>query len=369
MSGKSNSHAGFASGWDLVFPAGWTMAFWIALVYRGVRVGGLREISSVCLQEQQLCIPADYIDSDAGLQETTSVLNELKMKYDRRPPAKRPNYVKLGIPFPFEFKGDDISKVWSSNISEMKGWDFGNKDDNKEKTILVIRERKMLRLLESMLINPRKFINSCKKFALDKQADLNIYDCLMLSETGKRLINTFLSAMVPVSYEMLLRGVPYGCGHVCLPSADDLNMLETDKTYGGPVEPRHKDPGQVQRKAEKRLKTKSKRKVKSNIASMKGMFGDSSMKSLINESNEASALKEKDMDNFDWINHTDRQIIGFVKSGDFDLSKGKGSGMAFCSVAALLELCDRQRNKVTNKVLIRNRTSLQYRFATLNLIV
>lgn len=35
--------AGFASGWDVVMPAGWALPLWLALVFRGARIGGLRE--------------------------------------------------------------------------------------------------------------------------------------------------------------------------------------------------------------------------------------------------------------------------------------------------------------------------------------
>jgi ribonuclease P/MRP protein subunit POP1 len=42
--------AGFASGWDVVMPAGWALPLWFALVFRGARAGGLRESGSLVFE-------------------------------------------------------------------------------------------------------------------------------------------------------------------------------------------------------------------------------------------------------------------------------------------------------------------------------
>ena len=57
------------TGWDLILPANWGMAFWLALVYNGARVGGLREERMLrfecCLPEGNLL----NVDSVAGKLE------------------------------------------------------------------------------------------------------------------------------------------------------------------------------------------------------------------------------------------------------------------------------------------------------------
>lgn len=39
--------SGFGGGWDIISPAGWGMALWVGLVFRGCRAGGLREAISL----------------------------------------------------------------------------------------------------------------------------------------------------------------------------------------------------------------------------------------------------------------------------------------------------------------------------------
>ena len=43
----------FGSGWDVVLPAGWAMPFWMNLVYRGARVGGLQQLAQLSLEQQR----------------------------------------------------------------------------------------------------------------------------------------------------------------------------------------------------------------------------------------------------------------------------------------------------------------------------
>lgn len=51
----------------MILPAGWSMSFWIPLVYSGARVGGLRELDTVGIQAANMVFPSDYPDADAGL--------------------------------------------------------------------------------------------------------------------------------------------------------------------------------------------------------------------------------------------------------------------------------------------------------------
>ena len=56
-------------------PAGWALPFWLGLVFRGARAGGLREISSVEFEtnSEHLFPP----DTEAGFRE--SECNERKL--------------------------------------------------------------------------------------------------------------------------------------------------------------------------------------------------------------------------------------------------------------------------------------------------
>ncbi|XP_005111375.1 ribonucleases P/MRP protein subunit POP1 [Aplysia californica] len=399
---SSSSQAGYASGWDVVIPGGWAMAFWVAFVYRGARVGGLREAQSVWLQAGQLSAPGDFPDSRAGLSEINAELGDLKTRHERRPPAKRPNYTKLGMLFPFEYKAGELVKIWTAKVVEnLPGVVLNSQyvlDGNNDNGVVVLRERKLLCLLDSVLANPSRFLkygltsmsknnNKNNNKNCEQNESGNIYSQLSRYAAGKRLLDNFLSALVPVSFHMLLRGVPYFRGHVCLPSDDDLRTLDGDKSYGGPVENLHKDPGRSVRKAERKERLKLRRKKqkgrKTNAgSSVKGEETSGSHSSafvvqsldLLNrtaqetlKTQEVQSAPQQHEEKLDVLTQTGRPIIGFVRKGDFDLGRGQGSGVAFCSVAALLELVEQQKARTRSLVLVRNPSSLQFRFASLSI--
>ena len=58
--------AGYGSGWDIILPSGWAMAFWIALVYRGARSGGLQESQTLVLEQGVPFFPNNFPDTPAG---------------------------------------------------------------------------------------------------------------------------------------------------------------------------------------------------------------------------------------------------------------------------------------------------------------
>eukprot|EP00730_Choanoeca_flexa_P017941 TRINITY_DN8695_c0_g1_i3.p1 TRINITY_DN8695_c0_g1~~TRINITY_DN8695_c0_g1_i3.p1 ORF type:complete len:682 (+),score=101.13 TRINITY_DN8695_c0_g1_i3:44-2089(+) len=95
------SNGGFASGWDLVIPARWGMAFWVPLVYAGARTHGQVEMKRLALEAGICMFPDDAVGSLA--YDSFRSKQEAKRKKEslKRPPAKRNNYDKLNEPSPF----------------------------------------------------------------------------------------------------------------------------------------------------------------------------------------------------------------------------------------------------------------------------
>ncbi|XP_028402359.1 ribonucleases P/MRP protein subunit POP1-like [Dendronephthya gigantea] len=107
----------FGSGYDIIFPAGWSMAFWIAFVYRGARVGGTRELET-CSREQGIPhFPRDFPDTHAGREFNEEQKKNGEEKYKRYPPAKRPNYKKLGMASPFAPDWKSLVNEWSERLN------------------------------------------------------------------------------------------------------------------------------------------------------------------------------------------------------------------------------------------------------------
>ena len=106
-----------ASGWDIILPSNWGMAFWVSLVYRGARACGLKELQKCSLEAQALHFPLDYPDTLAGQQYSDEQRQLLEAKYLRAPPDKRRNYGKLLICQPFCCPWGEVVSAWSQDTS------------------------------------------------------------------------------------------------------------------------------------------------------------------------------------------------------------------------------------------------------------
>ncbi|ELK38174.1 Ribonucleases P/MRP protein subunit POP1 [Myotis davidii] len=107
---------GWGSGWDVLLPKAWGMAFWIPFIYRGARVGGLKETVVHSQYKRSPSIPGDFPDCSAGSLFAEEQARNLLEKYKRRPPAKRPNYVKLGTLAPFCLPWEQLTRDWELRV-------------------------------------------------------------------------------------------------------------------------------------------------------------------------------------------------------------------------------------------------------------
>ncbi|KAJ3162781.1 hypothetical protein HDU86_003755 [Geranomyces michiganensis] len=91
----------YAAGWDLVAPKGWANALLRNLVYAGARIGGLRERYMFHFEAGLPCFPYDYPETTAQEAYARMIGADLEAQWRRMPPAKRPNFAKMGIEHPF----------------------------------------------------------------------------------------------------------------------------------------------------------------------------------------------------------------------------------------------------------------------------
>ncbi|KAJ3300658.1 hypothetical protein HK104_008592 [Borealophlyctis nickersoniae] len=92
----------FLSGWDVVVPKGWAMAFWKNFIFAGARVGGLRERHSFHFESGIPCFPYDFPETAASQEWWAQSRAAKQAVFDRTPKSKRPNFDKLRISSPFE---------------------------------------------------------------------------------------------------------------------------------------------------------------------------------------------------------------------------------------------------------------------------
>lgn len=109
---KESSVINEMSGWTITIPANWGMAFWSSLVFSETRIGGLRERSQQYFEAGTPRFPEDYPGTIAfrEFEERRRAADE--SYFNRRPPAKRPSYKKLGTPDPFLSNFESILSRW-----------------------------------------------------------------------------------------------------------------------------------------------------------------------------------------------------------------------------------------------------------------
>ncbi|KAI0373884.1 POP1-domain-containing protein [Pilatotrama ljubarskyi] len=88
-------------GWTLIVPQGWGMPFFSCLTYTGTRVGGQRERQTQAFEAGCAYFPRDFVTTSAYEEYAEDRAEEDLETWERKPPAKRPNYEKLGTRSPW----------------------------------------------------------------------------------------------------------------------------------------------------------------------------------------------------------------------------------------------------------------------------
>lgn len=372
--------SGYAGGWDIILPSGWAMAFWMALVYRGARVGGLRESRNCSLECEEPYFPRDVPDTRSGMHYNREVQMEEENKHNRYPPAKRPNHTKLGILSAFFIPWSQLVEEWYLEALNNKAvlntdakleqhhqspLDSQVIDNISPMGRQAIDDTTSVPRQETHLVTPSDHrqpksetspacevididINVDSKstrddskltfFVLRDLSQLRLLHKIIASLKSKinrskpsRTTDSTLDfrplvystirnprALVGVSLRMLNKGYPLPNATVAIPSVVDIEALKQDKAFGGPVEPLHKGSTQ-------------------NVAEKNTLIGCCT-----------------------------RKVIGFVTSGQYSLSRGFGVGIAYCALPGLLELLTTRNQAV---VLVRSTKTLQYRMALIQKVL
>lgn len=173
--------------------------------------------------------------------------------------------------------------------------------------------------------------------------------------------------MAWVRLSLLSKGKPELHAMVCAPSAEDLQLLKTgpggSSSSSGPSEPTHKD----------HFKSRIKRRKKPNEKAPAVSSGP------LEESDPPAAPQPSPTTPLDlglWpdplpsvTSHCSRVTLGWVTQADFSLSAGCGEALGFVSVAGLVSTLAGQPRERRGVLLLRNPSSLHYRFAKVNVEV
>ncbi|TSK20265.1 Ribonucleases P/MRP protein subunit POP1 [Bagarius yarrelli] len=391
---------GWGSGWDLLLPKGWGMAFWIPLVYCGVRVGGLQ----MSLKHSQYrCVPHfphDYPDCPAGVRFQEQQEIELLEKFKRYPPSKRTNYIKYGCLAPFRCPWQQLVEEWEEKLKHvdmqntttisMKDATLLSGDGlNSASAFSVLRSRKVLRQLSVWCrpsSNTRRAPSSCCGVP-----PLSTEATISLQAQWKRCI-------LWVRVRVLGKGQPALHAMLCMPTAKDLQQLRDDPQWCGPTELQHTDhlKDQLKKRGKKdqtalccsNLKKQEECNFSESVEPSSGLkMGKNPDLVSVNQNTESGpsvilqdplpdvkshsnstsvqGLWTEQLPNIS--SHCTRMTIGWVMQGDFSLATGTGEALGFISLLGFLQTLLIQSADQRGIVLLRNPTSLQYRFARLHI--
>ncbi|XP_067887249.1 ribonucleases P/MRP protein subunit POP1 isoform X2 [Heterodontus francisci] len=420
MTGQENT--GWGSGWDILIPKGWGMAFWIPLIYRGARAGGLQEGVKHSQYKGLPRFPDDFPDCPAGIQHSEETEKELMGKYKRYPPAKRPNYIHHGTMTPFRCPWQRLVEEWETQnkVGGIKLAVSGKEqelkpevqDTNKEQIGVhekkaaeeMSNEEKPPELEEEMeensesvtILEPKtgceNIQNPSTRDTLAKNGHVSILrsrkllkqisawcrptssrgqqtqrcrgsaQVLMTTDAVRSIICSYPRFLVWVRLSLLKKGNPVANSTICVPSKEDLQLLVSNPNCCGPREPKHRDPFKRKCKA---LKGKKKRALAEDLETGDKDLGIKSVSSC--RIDLIQGLWPDQLQNV--VSHCSRLIIGYVSQGDFSLTAGCGEALGFVSLLGLLHLVSNQPADKRGFALVRNPASLQYRLAKINIEV
>ena len=207
------------AGWTVIVPSGWATAFWHSLVYAVTRVGGLRERGQQTYEAGCPCFPDDFPCTTANRKYIESKAKEFKEMWERRPPARRVNYQKLGTRSPWRPDFDLVITDAIDTLSKQAAIQGGEKDNNqaddkRHKTPpWLLSGRLVTKLVEKV---KKDFLNDTEQSVDYGQLDAITFD-LIAHERAKRQLGALppekgqelaKRAIVQVQLVPLNRGTP-----------------------------------------------------------------------------------------------------------------------------------------------------------------
>ncbi|XP_076850773.1 ribonucleases P/MRP protein subunit POP1-like isoform X2 [Brachyhypopomus gauderio] len=397
---QGEDRPGWGCGWDLLLPKAWGMAFWVPLVYRGVRVGGLQ----MSLKHSQFKgvphFPHDYPDCPAGAHFQEQQAAELLETFKRRPPSKRTNYIKHGSLAPFRCPWQQLAEEWDEIVKQ----DRDNHDNHPVKmegeaepggpsgglevgappaAFTVLRSRKVLRQL-SVWCLPSSARAQRVRRGSPAPALSPVVAMALQREWGR--------CLVWVRVCVLGKGRPAMHTMLCVPTAEDLQRLRGDPRSSGPVEPRHRDHLQhlLKRTRKDRPAPKCPGATKEDCspaptkeqAAGPAPRGEQLSSPSVQPQDPTPTVETGSVIGCGassvglvrglWpeplpsvSSHCSRVTLGWVTQGDFSLATGVGEALGLVSLPGLLHTLLSQPADQRGTVLLRNASSLQYRYARL----
>lgn len=360
-------------------------------------------------------VPGDFPDCPAGMLFAEEQAKNLLEKYKRRPPAKRPNYVKLGTLAPFCCPWEQLTHDWESRGQAHEEPSVASSPNGKESELrrseapcapMPKKPHQPSDEVGRAIEHPREAEEVMDAGCQESPGPESITDqdasenhvaatgsqlCVLRSrkllkqlsawcgpssedtrgarrapgrgqqgltrEACLSILGHFPRALVWVSLSLLSKGSPEPHTMICVPAKEDFLQLREDWHYCGPQESKHSDPFRSKILEQKEKKKREKRQ-KAGRASSDGPVWEEPVagQEALTLGLWSGPLPRVTM-------HCSRTLLGFVTQGDFSMAVGCGEALGFVSLTGLLDMLSSQPAVQRGLVLLRPPASLQYRFA------
>lgn len=212
-------------GWTLVIPRGWGMAFLNAFAQAGIRVGGLRDRGNQAVESGAAFFPREYPTTSAWKERIEIEAEEERQTWERKPPAKRPNWEVQGTRSPWQPDWDVVLGLQRVDKDLMPAdRDEPDEGEDLEETIWQLHGPKAFAALENMGSS-----STPAAVLLDWVNNLRVQRGLeRLALRPPVLLNT---ALITVRIVLTSRGTAEPHGHIYyLPDAEVLEWANLQRT-------------------------------------------------------------------------------------------------------------------------------------------
>jgi ribonuclease P/MRP protein subunit POP1 len=214
---RSNNHF---HGWTLFIPKGWSMAFLQSLVYSGARVIGLKNLESQFVEAKTACYPRDYPTTKGYDELVSKQAQECKARWLRKPPAKRPNWHKLGTRSPWIADWDVVTGLASQETGP------------SEDLIAVERDERSERRPCIWLFRGSEAAAALLDLAESSKPESRLFDWISelrrkrgLSSRVEDSTDSLQGALISVQVTMVAGGVPHDHAHIYEIEDMELQLL------------------------------------------------------------------------------------------------------------------------------------------------
>ena len=363
--------------YDIIFPSGYSSDLLRRFHYIETKVIGLKELNYYLTENNQKIFPDDYPNTKSYKEYIKNKTFEKIKKYCLYPPSKRINYQKLLNPYPFYPAWDLLDKFNKDIKKSQENFEIVK---NCEKI-----ENEYFKNLNFFNFNEKTDVVENIKNKSSIKIQLNLQ--LILNPSQRNLL-------IPLTFEMIGKGKPCYNSLICLPDRSDYESIDKVLNTNKNNKKKNLDFSKnfilniLENPMQKDfiLDFENSKKIKKNIfqdlnfvdIKNKDFYSEYKIyKDLYNKGNIDKIKFSSNILDYNFtikadIEKVQREIIGFVTSGQFSYSNHKGIGKGFITLKAFENILKIKKEILVNSedekeskyyVLIRNPGSRNYYFA------